>query len=211
MKKIFKRLIMFGAIFIVFLLAGSLSALAATDWTGPYVGIDGSYLPSSGSRATHGGQNVKISGPSFGLHVGDRYKITGSSVVIGVEAGYQIANVHGSKSHLVAPGVTETDKATAKRVFTLGGILGIAYGNFLPYVTGGYAGSHGSGTTTFTSSLYTPVSSAVNAHGWFSGGGLEYHLSGPWSARIEYAHMKLKDGVAGVVSNSARVGMNYSF
>ena len=53
--------------------------------------------------------------------------------------------------------------------------------------------------------------------GWTAGGGIEAHISGPWSAKLEYLYVDLGRGGSVLGSDSkfqtniVRVGLNYRF
>ena len=109
---------------------------------------------------------------------------------------------------------------------TLRARLGYATGDWLFYVTGGgaWAESH----NDFR--VFTPIdaigSAEFNLSGWAIGGGVERHLVGGWSAKLEYLYPDLgnytdvvPDPLSGhtftmtsnVRDNVVRVGLNYKF
>jgi outer membrane immunogenic protein len=107
--------------------------------------------------------------------------------------------------------------------------------NWLLYATGGLAYGEVDTNANFTASsafLGGPVISAVSAAansnttrlGWVIGGGAEWSISGPWTAKVEYLYMDLgtvNTSFAGpgaftlvttssrIIDNIARVGVNY--
>ena len=90
------------------------------------------------------------------------------------------------------------------------GRVGYAFDRILPYVTGGLAIGNVKADTPFTSSDNTRA-------GWTVGGGLEFALAGPWTAKVEYLYADLgKDStLAGTNmdfhTNVVRAGLNYRF
>ena len=97
-------------------------------------------------------------------------------------------------------------------------------GNWLPYVTGGWAYGHGeiSGTTTIGAAS-TSFSASQDYSGWTVGGGVEWAFADHWSAKAEYLYIDFGDGPTVAVSpllnivsgsmkdNIARAGVNYKF
>jgi hypothetical protein len=62
----------------------------------------------------------------------------------------------------------------------------------------------------------------VDRAGWTAGGGVEYSILGPWSAKLEYLYADLGDATCGAATcgtpttvsfteNIVRVGVNYRF
>ena len=94
---------------------------------------------------------------------------------------------------------------------TLRGRLGYSFDRFMPYVTGGLA----------VGNINTDIAGVGSADetkaGWTAGGGVEFHISGPWTAKVEYLHVDLGRGgsVAGsdadFSTNLVRGGINYKF
>jgi len=76
---------------------------------------------------------------------------------------------------------------------TARGRLGYSLGRWLPYVTGGFAWGHTHvNINEDPSNTGTVISSAGRYHtGWTAGLGLEFAVSGSWSARLEYDHVDL--------------------
>jgi outer membrane immunogenic protein len=73
---------------------------------------------------------------------------------------------------------------------TIGPRLGYAVGNFLPYVTGGFA----TGSVNFREVFPGGVAAAwgdTRANGWFAGGGLDWKLARNVVVGVEYRHTDL--------------------
>ncbi|HZD92028.1 MAG TPA: outer membrane beta-barrel protein, partial [Pseudolabrys sp.] len=89
--------------------------------------------------------------------------------------------------------------------------LGYSFGQFMPYVTGGLA----------VGNIKTDIAGVGSADdtkaGWAAGGGIEYHISGPWTAKVEYLHVDLGRGGSVAGSDASfdadlvRGGINYKF
>jgi outer membrane immunogenic protein len=100
---------------------------------------------------------------------------------------------------------------------TARGRLGIAADRWLPYVTGGLAVGDIKATVPGLNGI-----DKTNA-GWTAGGGLEFALSGNWTAKAEYLYVDLghagcsvdcglpSGNNVGLTTNVVRGGLNYRF
>jgi len=164
------------------------------NWTGFYVGVNGGYGwgRSSWSDPIAGTDSGGFStnGALFGGQIG--YNWQTGNIVLGIESDADWTNIQsgGTGGVCVADAgglcITKQDWFGTTR-----GRIGYAFGQWLPYVTGGAAygdikasQSNGDSTTT--------------RFGWTAGGGLEYSLNSNWSAKVEYLHLDL--GTAGFFS-----------
>jgi opacity protein-like surface antigen len=210
---------LFAAAFLGLAILATSGGVFGAGWTGAYIGVNGTYtVPGSllASRDGSGQPAIKPSGPVVGLQAGYQYRFA-SNLVIGAEADYQFVRAKGSgNSFQVCPAsvcgtnVTERDSVSVSSVGTVRGRIGFAFGRYLPYVTAGYAYGHATGQATF-SAVLPPVIRGINATGWVAGGGLDYHMGGPWSVRAEYTYLTLSEGVMHFRANVVRVGVNYRF
>ncbi len=200
-------------------LFGASTAHAAESWTGPYLGVNGTYAIDGSFRASRDGSgqpDIRPTGPVGGAQIGYQYQFS-NDVVVGAEADYQFASASGSgDSFIICPAsvcganVTERDSVSVKNVGTVRARLGYAIGKYLPYVTGGYAYGHATGSAEF-SALLPPVTREVHATGWTAGAGLDYRLTDSWSARAEYAYLTLNEEDVHFKANVVRFGVNYHF
>jgi opacity protein-like surface antigen len=98
---------------------------------------------------------------------------------------------------------------------------GVAFAEFLPAGTGSSFDTSGDAAIIPFNTLHTKV-------GWTAGAGLEAHLGGPWTAKIEYLHLDLgtvssptindqgsplinADFNSRIMEDIVRVGLNYKF
>jgi outer membrane immunogenic protein len=216
----------------LFVLAGSIGAADAADlsrppppplykaapyvpvynWTGLYAGINGGYgwgtsnwsaLPS----------NLKPNGGLVGGQIGYNWQF--GQFVYGLEGDADWADFRGNSGIAgCGLGVCQTK---SDYLATVRGRLGYAIDRFLPYVTGGLA----VGDIRTTSPLVGGVDT-TNA-GWTVGGGVEFALSGPWTAKVEYLHVDLGNTSCGtscgfpagntvsLKEDIVRGGINYRF
>jgi outer membrane immunogenic protein len=91
------------------------------------------------------------------------------------------------------------------------GRLGYAFDRFMPYVTGG--GAFGDIKTSISG-----VDTTTTRAGWTLGGGVEFAIAGPWTAKVEYLHVDLGSAStadpltdANFHADIVRGGINYRF
>ena len=105
-----------------------------------------------------------------------------------------------------------------QKVDAFGTLLGYAFGNVLPYFTGGWAW----GRSTATAALAFPgfagsTSSSNDLSGFAIGGGVEWAFAQNWSAKVEYMHLDFSDKVyfnsvsANTDVDMVKFGVNYLF
>jgi len=163
---------------------------AVYDWTGFYLGGHVGYgggslgpgtnpLPEQGVFFPH-----SVTGLIGGYQAGYTRQFS-NRVVLGVEADASFT------SPLDAPRLSPAPfNTTLDYVGTARGRIGYAFGTWLPYVTGGFAWGHShininDGGGTIVSSL------GQTQTGWTAGAGIEFAMSGNWSARLEYDYIDL--------------------
>jgi outer membrane immunogenic protein len=190
-------------------------AVRVYNWTGAYVGINGGGTWgrtnwTSVPDATNGASNLSVGlvGGTFGYNLQ-----TGDPFVLGAEVDIAGPGVKGTVSPLsCAPGceVRNPWLATARLRF------GYAFDGILPYATVGVAIGG-----LVANIAGTPFGTErANNLGWVLGAGVEFVISGPWTAKVEYLHADLNGfscNVAcgggpisfNVTENIVRAGVNY--
>ena len=182
------------------------SQAPAWSWSGFYGGVNlgGSwgYANDTVAFTPPGGASVPIatdithpSGVIGGAQAG--FNWSGGPLVFGIETDIQAAAQSNTATAVgvittcgVPCSVTETDKVTW--FGTTRGRVGFAAGNWMPYVTGGvaYGGINTSGTENFTGFPSLALTSATTTRaGWTAGGGVEGHLAGQWTWKVEYLYL----------------------
>jgi high affinity Mn2+ porin len=195
---------------------------AAYDWTGFYVGGHFGYGGGSMGAGTnpHPLQGELLPHSTTGLIGG--YQIgynreLANHVVLGVEAD---ATFPAPLDPAALARMPPTPYSTVPDYFgTARGRVGYAFGPWMPYVTGGFAWGH----------PHVEINDGTGAEvrhyhfGWTAGLGLEFAVSGNWSAKVEYDYVDLSRqfydlsgfGLPGVNVEPrihlAKVGLNYHF
>ena len=211
------------------------------NWTGFYVGLNAGYSWGSQDNAavTTAGTTLfsnsdHLNGFVGGGQIGYNWQV--NQWVFGLEADFQGSGQKADGAFLIAPvGFFANVPASTSVAYsdkldwfgTVRGRIGYAMGttgNWLPYVTGGWAYGHGeiSGTTTIGAAS-TSFSASQDYSGWTVGGGVEWAFADHWSAKAEYLYIDFGDGPTVAVSpllnivsgsmkdNIARAGVNYKF
>jgi outer membrane immunogenic protein len=183
----------------------------AYNWTGFYLGINGGY---GFGRSTWDGlpASFDVKGGMVGGQLGYNWQF--GQFVYGVEGDGDWTDLRGTANRADCNVECQTRNdflATAR------GRLGIAADRWLPYVTGGLA----VGDIKATVPGLTGVDKTNS--GWTAGGGLEFALSGNWTAKAEYLYVDLghagcsvdcglpAGNSVGLTTNVVRGGLNYRF
>ena len=183
------------------------------NWTGFYAGINagGGWGTGSLSGPPATG-DFDTSGALVGGTLG--YNWQTNQIVWGVETDINWSNIEGSTAcgPGIICGVRTSWFGTAR------GRIGYANDRFMPYITGGLA--YGDVKATATG---LPGASEMRA-GWTLGAGVEFALTAPWTAKVEYLYVDLGDFNCGTAcgapvgpdrvearSHIVRAGLNYRF
>jgi high affinity Mn2+ porin len=192
------------------------------NWTGFYVGghfgygagslgPDTNALPLQGVFLPH-----SVLGLMGGYQVGYNRELA-NHLVLGFEAD---ASFPGTVDQAALARMPPTPfNTTIDYIGTARGRIGYAFGTLMPYVTGGFAWGH-------PEAALNDGSGAIVRHyqfGWTAGLGLEFAVSGNWSAKLEYGYVDLARqtydlsgfGLANVNVDPrihlASIGLNYHF
>jgi outer membrane immunogenic protein len=185
----------------------------AYNWTGFYVGINGggAFGRSTLSNA-FGSTSYDVTGGLVGGTIGYNYQI--NQLVLGIEGDIDWADISGNTSSGICAGIACSTKNDW--LGTVRGRIGYAFDRFMPYVTGGAAfGDVKTSVAGFSGQTDTKA-------GWTAGGGLEFAINGPWTAKVEYLYVDLGDDTCGAANcglstntnfraNIVRAGLNYRF
>jgi outer membrane immunogenic protein len=177
----------------------------AYNWSGAYIGINGGGgfgRSDFGAPLSAGAFNT--SGAVVGGTIGYNWQF--SPWVLGLEGDIDWSSIRGSGNcGGFSCDVRNNWLATAR------GRVGYAWDRFMPYVTGGAAFGD------IRTSVAGLGSSTTTKTGWTAGGGVEFAIAGPWTAKVEYLRVDLGRGGsivgsdAGYRTNIVRAGINYRF
>jgi outer membrane immunogenic protein len=187
------------------------------SWTGFYVGINGGggFGRSTWSNAL-GSTNFNTSGGLVGGTLGYNYQM--GQAVFGLEGDMDWSGIRGSTTGS-ACGTVSCDTRN-DWLGTARGRIGYAFNRFMPFVTGGAAFGD------IKSSVAGLAGQTTNKAGWTLGGGGEFAVAGPWTAKVEYLYVDLGKANCAVGncapvaagstdvnfhSNVVRAGLNYRF
>jgi outer membrane immunogenic protein len=179
------------------------------NWTGFYIGINGGY-GFGNSNWSSVGQSFDTNGGLVGGTIGYNWQV--GQAVLGLEGDGDWTDIKGSTTTSTLGTIqTQNDWLSTARAR-----LGYAGDRWMPYVTGGAAfGDIKASLPNFNGTDTTKA-------GWTAGAGLEFAISGPWTAKLEYLYVDLgnancsscgpvsPDNVS-LKSNIVRAGVNYRF
>lgn len=189
-------------------------ATPAMNWTGFYVGIHGAYHDGKINDTGCVGLCIvghKIREPYAAIVGGADYQFS-NNVVLGVMSWVGITPVRSSA--VLAPGITINGK-TNYAAF-IGGRVGYAIGNFLPYA---FVGAEFSETRVNIAAAAIPTNTRAHT-GYGTGFGLEYALTRNWSIDGRYMYSDLGRETynfgggavrAGETAHTVSFGVNYRF
>jgi outer membrane immunogenic protein len=181
----------------------------AYNWSGFYFGINGGY--GFGTSSWIGTDNFNINGGLVGGTAGYNWQV--GQAVFGLEGDGDWSGIRGSTTTGCPAGCETRNDWLA----TFRGRLGYAADRFLPYVTGGLAVGDIKATTPGFPGIDT------GRAGWTVGGGVEFAIAGPWTAKLEYLYVDLGSANCGfscgtftpdnvdLKTNIVRGGINYKF
>jgi high affinity Mn2+ porin len=169
------------------------AAAALYNWTGFYVGGHVGYgeasfgpntnpLPLQGAFLPH-----SATGLTGGYQIGYNRQLA-NGVVLGAEADATFT------SPVDAPALARIPRpfnTTIDYVGTIRGRVGYGFGRFMPYVTGGFAWGHTNVNVNDGDGVTAAFPVGHYQAGWTAGLGLEFAVSGNWSAKAEYEYVDL--------------------
>lgn len=166
---------------------------ATYDWSGFYVGGDAGWQGSTIdlSSPDSGPLSYSPRHSSFALGGFLGYQHQFGQVVLGVEGGYMSAfgdvSFATPTSTIFRLGGTAISQAKLKDIWSVGARAGWAMGQWMPYVTGGYA----NGSFQFNvqnPSTNPPEQANARNGGAYFGGGLDWAIWNNWILGLEYRH-----------------------
>jgi outer membrane immunogenic protein len=179
-------------------------AMTPANWTGFYVGGNAGYVAGddsleiqriapNGSLTSKGRFSDPLSPSGFMGGVQAGYRFQRNWLVVGAEADYQWS---AQNDTTCAPCTSSPINADAKRnrLGTVRGVAGVAYGDWLWYVTGGYAYGRVAIDQNQELAFNPPIVASYDStrSGWTAGVGVETRLrASNWSVKLEYLYVDL--------------------
>ena len=206
-----------AAVIVTALSAAAHAQAPAYSWTGPYIGLNAGYgwgnsnvktstefspvgyfATTSVTSINHAGSgDLSPSGFVGGLQGGFNWQI--GYFVLGGEADFEYFPLEDSRTvgpityPCCAPTAYRlTQKVETDWLFTARPRLGLAFDNWLLYVTGGMAVTNVETRFHFTDTFATANASGSDSDtkvGWTLGGGVEFGITRNWSVRAEYLYV----------------------
>jgi outer membrane immunogenic protein len=196
------------------------------SWTGFYVGANvGGASARTNIFSTYLFPNTSFnssqSGVIGGLEAGYNWQF--NSVVLGLEGDISAASLSRSTSPGSSGFTGDTFNGNMTALGTVRGRIGWAFDRLLVYGTGGVAFANLKDQYVSPQILFTTTASS-SVTGWTAGGGVEFALSGNWTAKAEYLHVGFPTRSVSVIGTGntyvfafkdsvdiGRVGINYKF
>jgi outer membrane immunogenic protein len=182
------------------------------DWSGSYLGLTAAYALGSHDTLGVGGIDTgsqDLSGGAFGGFVGQNYHI--SKIVLGTEMDFSKSNISGTfnlpGSLIACNGGAFKCNTNVDWYGTIRGRAGVAMGDFMPYVTGGFAA--GGVKTSFKGAGVDTNISGLGL-GWVVGAGLEYAVMKNLNVRAEALHYDLSDVSDTVLGTKVKTDTQFS-
>lgn len=195
--KIFKSTAVSACLAIVGL-GSSATTLANNNFSGPYIGVESSYIQGkdkatiSSSGIPFVSQNLKPDGMGVGILGGYNWAL-GSKAILGIEAGYNYyREADDYKDLLNCSGAECQFKSDVKQSVSAVGRLGyLITNNTLVYGLFGYSGAQ---IKRSLNVIIEGTDSETNKkwqNGWVAGAGVEYLASKNVSVKLEYRYSDL--------------------
>lgn len=191
--------------------------LASNDWSGFYVGgqishtwgrsTGGAYFRATGIPDVFS-DSIDPKGFAGGAHIGYNYQLS-NSIVLGVEADYNRANIASGTVPFNIPGNIGTAEMSWNG--SIRGRVGVAVDRFMPYVTAGYAFGRYKFTPDYGATPPLPGSKVQG--GATVGAGVEYAITEKVSTRLEYRYTdfgKARYDTPGFPAEESRINLRTS-
>ncbi len=201
---------------------------SAQNWTGMYVGGQVGYGWGTNSytfTVIPKTTDNEMDGIVGGVTVGGNWQF--DSIVFGLEGDVSFSDLNGRRNTSAnpvptTPCLTPGTGCSADVAWfgTLRARLGLAAGNWMPFVTGGLAFGKVKGSADLGACGFTAICGFDDTRfGWTVGGGSEFAFDKNWSAKVEYLYVNLGSPsftTATVQSDNVdfsvvRAGLNYRF
>jgi outer membrane immunogenic protein len=142
------------------------------------VGASSLFSPLGSVTYDHNGSVIGGGQIGYNFHTGN--------VVFGLESSLSGADLSGTMASPYAPGGAWSSRADW--LSTVTGRVGYSFGQWLPYIKGGFATAN-LDTTLQNAGAFAQSSS--QHYGWTAGAGIEYKMTSKWSMGLEYLYSDL--------------------
>jgi outer membrane immunogenic protein len=164
------------------------------DWAGFYIkdnsGAGSTSIPWTNLAPTNG-----FATPGSGAPVNENfgYNFQSGNFVFGLEGSLAAANFDGKFTSSYLP--SGALSPNMNWLGTVTGRFGYSFGQWLPYVKGGFAAAD-VGSPLQGAPGVGSFSQSTTASGWTAGVGFEYQFSSKWSLGLEYLYTDLGSGTS---------------
>ena len=123
------------------------------------------------------------------------YNFQSGNFVFGLEGSLAAANFDGRFTAPYIPGLAAGAwTPNMNWMGTVTGKLGYSFGQWMPYLKGGFASAQMGSPLQGAAQLGSSFSQGAEANGWTAGVGFEYQFSSKWSLGVEYLYTDLGSG-----------------
>ena len=201
-----------GAIIVACLIAGWTQVARATDisqfdvitpaapqkpeWAGSYLRSNGGFGPDGAAWTSLGNSAVAFPPPGTVTHPFNEnfgYNFQSGSFVFGLEGALAGTNFDGRGAGSPYLQGVAGWSPNMNWLGTVTGRVGWSFGQWMPYVKGGFAAAE-IGSPLQTSPVTGFSQSTSERNGWTAGVGVEYQMSNKWSLGLEYLYTDLNGG-----------------
>jgi len=159
---------------------------------------------------------VPLDGEFVGLQIGFN-AIVGNNFMLGIEGGLSSGGLAGLVQYVDAEPILGPVTLTEQIhwIASIRGRAGWVMGDWMPYVTAGWARADSTRTTGFMQTI------TLGHSGWTAGAGIEWMFAPHWTLRAEYKYysfgpMTYEWAIGGpsIVNfnfSTAEIGLNYKF
>jgi outer membrane immunogenic protein len=165
------------------------------DWSGVYFGVSSGWSWSDADHVyTAFGTRYGNSPDAMlvGGHLGIQHQF--GQLVVGIEGNWNTA-VRDDFDATFCPNAAFRCLSRFDDVLTIGPRLGWSMGNWMPYLTGGYANARFEEERRVTATGALAFFGSARHDGWYIGGGFDWVVSPGWTVGLEYRHYELGDAI----------------
>ena len=168
------------------------------DWAGFYFrnnsGGGSDSIPWTTAAPPNGFASPNLAAPPSPINENFGYNFQSGNFVFGLEGSLAAANFDGRFTSPYLPAVGAWSP-NMNWIGTVTGRVGYSFGQWLPYVKGGFAAADVG--SPLQGAPLGAFSQGTELGGWTAGVGVEYQFSSKWSLGLEYLYTDLGSGANG--------------